>query len=88
MQKVSSGFLLAASGPHLFVTRAATLEYQTHTRGRFEEARRELTERILATPEDADQPGTYLLRSPGMPTIRAYTKREHGLLVVPKIEAL
>ncbi|MCK9513683.1 MAG: hypothetical protein M0R28_21000 [Pigmentiphaga sp.] len=73
----------------LYVTRAATLEYQKLTRAPFETARRALTERLhLATP-DRERPGAYLLpiRGDARLHLRVFVVQEGALLVVPKIEA-
>lgn len=73
----------------LYVTRAATLEYQRLTRAPFETARRSLTERLhLATPERG-RADTYLLpiRGDAKLHLRVFVVQEGALLVVPKIEA-
>lgn len=78
--------LLTEPPRHLYVTRAATLAYQDLTGTRFEEARRQLTERVLRATEDPAQPGTYLLDGVG-PRVRAFTRPDGILLFVTKIVA-
>jgi hypothetical protein len=79
---------LGSMGAHLFVTRAATLSYQTMTRAPFETARRALTERLLSATPSGD--GSYLVGFPGDPRrqLRAYVLREGNLLVVTKLVEL
>lgn len=77
------------ASPSLFVTRAATLEYQELTHTQFETARRTLTERLLETADpDPERDDCFLfhLESPtfsGM--VRAFTHRRGNLLLVPHI---
>jgi hypothetical protein len=75
---------------HLYVTRNATLEYQHLTRQRFEEARCELTVRLLSAPESLAEPGAYLVlpQTAAVPPLRAWTRVDGPLRVVTKIEAL
>jgi hypothetical protein len=78
--------MLSASGPHVYVTRNATLAYQKITGERYETARCELTRRLLSAVEDPEMPGCYLLEQ--APSLRAYTRLDGGLLFVPKIMPL
>lgn len=82
---------LGSRGPHVYVTRAATLEYQQLTRAQFETARKSLTTRLLSAIPDPERPKCYLLHAQtpeGMQLLRVYTEKEDGLLVVAKVVAL
>lgn len=77
---------LGSSGAHLYVTRAATLEYQAMTGAQFETARLALTHHLLdAQP---DRGGTYLAPVKGdfHRQLRARVVRKGPLLVVTKVE--
>jgi hypothetical protein len=81
---------LGGRGQHLYVTRAATIAYQTLIRGQFEEARRALTERLMDARPDPQYPGCYLVDVQGQYAcrLRIWTEREGKLIVVPKIMPL
>jgi hypothetical protein len=70
---------------HLYVTRAATLQYLRARGGGFEAMRRHLTELIIRALCDGAEQGTHYvaIESAG---VRAWMQVEGNLLVVNKIE--
>jgi hypothetical protein len=84
---------LGGSHPHLYVTRAAALEYRELVGAAgFEDARRVLTVRLLHAVADPtfNGAGRYVLRAPlmdgtGFVDLRAYVVLEGRLLVVVRV---
>lgn len=82
---------LGASRPHLFVTRAATLQYRELRAQPFEEARQELTRLLLGAVPVAGDPrrwiaplGTGIGKRSGAALI-AYVVERDGLLLVASV---
>lgn len=82
---------LGNSRLHLYVTRAATLAFQTYSQQGFEAARRTLSELLLAARPHPPDPGVYLataLSADSAAQLRAYVLEEGGLAVVTKLEVV
>lgn len=80
---------LGGKYPHIYVTRTATLAYQSIIRGTFEQARRALTQRLLRARPETTTPGVFTvdMGSAGQ-FLRAWVKLEDQLLIVVKVESI
>lgn len=78
-----------ATGPQIYVTRAATLAYQELSGEQFETARRELTERLLRAVRTLTSHPAYLSVEPDMacPRLLAWIIDDSELRIVTRIAA-